>query len=223
MPPPTDRARSSTAWPRADAASASKLPVPLRNKLGIAVGQRTFKAYRDLLASQRWQRLADAGARPQRLLWASTGANDPILPDTYYVTALAADQTVNTIPEATLLAFAHHGTVGALLSEDTADAEAVIADIGIAGVDVDALAEQLQIEGRAVFGDSFSSLLQSIDVKKTTLREARDGGIERLGPRATRAHADLNRRENSAPSIASRNESSPAGVGGHSRAQRTPS
>jgi len=161
---------------RWDAASASKLPIPLRNKLGVAIGQRTFKAFRDLLASQRWQRIAGAGARPQRLLWASTGVKDPTLPDTYYVTALAANRTVNTLPEATLLAFAHHGKVGALLSE--ADAEAVIADIEKAGVDVDAMAELLQIEGCDVFGESFSKLLESIDVKKKTLREARDGVIE---------------------------------------------
>ena len=114
---------------RWDAASAPKLPEELRNRLGIAIGQRTFKAYRDLLASERWQRLAAAGARPQRLLWASTSAKDPTLPDTYYVTALAAEDTVNTMPEATLLAFGRHGSVGALLSTDATDAEAVIAGV----------------------------------------------------------------------------------------------
>lgn len=159
---------------RWDVASAPKLPEPLRNKLGIAIGRRTFKAYRALLASQRWQRLALAGAHPQRLLWASTGTKASTLPDTYYVTALAADQTVNTIPEPTLLAFAHHGEVGGLLSEDTTDAEAVIAGVKKAGVEVDALAEQLQIEGRDSFGNSFTKLLQSIDTKKGALREARD-------------------------------------------------
>ena len=159
---------------RWDVASSSKLPEPLRNKLGIAIGQRAFKAYRNVLASQRWQLLARAGAHPQRLLWASTGAKASTLPDTYYVAALAADQTVNTIPEPTLLAFAHHGEVGALLSEDTTDGEAVIAGIGKAGVDVDAMAEQLQIEGRDSFGNSFTKLLQSIDTKKATLRKARD-------------------------------------------------
>ena len=175
---------------RWDVASASKLPEPFRNKLGVAIGQRTFKAFRDLLASQRWQRLARAGARPQRLLWASTGVKNPTLPDTYYVAALAAAQTVDTIPEATLLAFGLHGKVGALLSEDTADAEAVIADIGKAGVDVDILAEQLQIDGRDSFGNSFAKLLRSIDTKKATLREARDRVTERLGPLAISADAD---------------------------------
>jgi transaldolase len=92
----------------------------------------------------------------------------------YYVTALAADQTVNTIPEPTLLAFGHHGKVGALLSEDSTDAEAVIGGIRKAGIDVDILAEQLQIEGRDSFGDSFTKLLQSIDTKKVTLRKTRD-------------------------------------------------
>lgn len=183
---------------RWDVASASKLPELLLNKLGIAIGQRTFKAYRNLLASQRWQRLARAGARPQRLLWASTGAKAPTLPDTYYVTALAADQTVNTIPEPTLLAFGHHGKVGALLSEDTTDAEVVIAGVREAGVDVDTLAEQLQIEGRDSFGKSFTKLLQSINTKKATLREARDRVTERLGPLAISADAavaDLIRRD----------------------------
>ena len=164
---------------RWDVASASKLPESLRNKLGIAIGQRTFNAYRSLLASQRWQRLARAGARPQRLLWASTGVKDPSLPDTYYVTALAASQTVNTIPEPTLLAFGHHGKVGALLTEDTTDAEAVIEGMRKAGIDVDALAEQLQIEGRKAFSDSFTKLLQRIATKKATLRKARDQ--ERVG------------------------------------------
>lgn len=176
---------------RWDVASASKLPEPLRNKLGVAIGQRTFKVYRDLLASERWQRLARAGAHPQRLLWASTGAKDPTLPDTYYVTALAAGETVNTIPEPTLLAFGHHGKVGALLSGDSTDAEAVIAEVGKTEVDVDTLAEQLQIEGRDSFGDSFTKLLQSIDTKKATLREARDRVTERLGPLAISADAAI--------------------------------
>ena len=114
---------------RWDGASAPKLPEELRNRLGVAIGHLTFKAYRDLLASERWKRLAAAGAQPQRLLWASTSAKDPTLPDSYYVTALAAENTVNTMPEATLLAFGRHGSVGALLSTDTSDAETVIAGV----------------------------------------------------------------------------------------------
>jgi len=174
---------------RWDAATAAKLPDHLRNRLGIAVAQRTFKAYRELLATERWQRLAGAGARPQRVLWASTSAKDPTLPDTYYVTALAAKDTVDTMPEATLLAFGHHGSVGALLSPDTSDAEAVIAEIAQAGVDVDALAEELQIKGRDSFDDSFAKLLQSIETKAASLREARDREAEFLGPVAAAADA----------------------------------
>jgi transaldolase / glucose-6-phosphate isomerase len=179
---------------RWDAASAPKLPDQLRNRLGIAIGQRTFKAYRDLLASDRWRRLAAAGAQPQRLLWASTSAKDPTLPDTYYVTALAAEGTVNTMPEPTLLAFGRHGSVGALLSTDTTDAEAVIAGVEQAGVDVDALAEELQTKGRDSFDDSFTKLLQSIEAKAAVLREARERGAEHLGavaPAADAAQADL--------------------------------
>jgi transaldolase/glucose-6-phosphate isomerase len=182
---------------RWDAASAPKLPDALRNRLGIAVGQRAFKAYRDLLASDRWRRLAAAGAQPQRLLWASTSAKDPTLPDTYYVTALAAENTINTMPEATLLAFGRHGSVGGLLSTDTADAEAVIAGVEKAGIDVDALAEELQIKGRDSFDGSFAKLLQSIEAKAAILREARGRGAEHLGPVApavAAAQADLSRR-----------------------------
>ncbi|MGH6896293.1 MAG: bifunctional transaldolase/phosoglucose isomerase [Geminicoccaceae bacterium] len=174
---------------RWDAATAPKLPEHLRNRLGIAIGQRAFKAYRDLLASERWKRLAAAGARPQRLLWASTSAKDPTLPDTYYVTALAAAGTVDTMPEATLLAFGRHGSVGALLSPDTTDAEAVIAAIGQTGIDVEALADELQVKGRDSFDDSFAKLLQSIETKAATLREARDRGAEFLGPVAAAADA----------------------------------
>jgi transaldolase/glucose-6-phosphate isomerase len=148
----------------------------------------------NLLASERWQRLAAAGARPQRLLWASTSAKDPTLPDTYYVTALAAENTVNTMPEATLLAFGRHGSVGALLATDTTDAEAVIAGVEQAGIDVDALAEELQIKGRDSFDDSFAKLLQSIEAKAAILREAHERGAEHLGalaPAADAAQADL--------------------------------
>lgn len=182
---------------RWDVAANPRLPAALRNKLGLAVGQRAFAAYRDLLTSERWDRLAQAGARPQRLLWASTSAKDPALPDTFYVTALAADQTVNTIPEATLLAFGHHGTVGDLLTTDTSDAEAVIAGAEQAGVSVDDLAEQLQIKGRDSFGESFAKLLQSIEVKVATLREARERETEHLGALAAvadAATADLTQR-----------------------------
>jgi transaldolase / glucose-6-phosphate isomerase len=183
---------------RWDVASAPKLPPELRNRLGIAVGQRAFKAYRELLASQRWTRLAEAGANPQRLLWASTSSKDLSLPDTYYVTALAADETVNTMPEATLLAFGHHGSLGELLTADGGDAEEVIAGAEAAGVSVDALAAQLQIEGRDFFDESFVKLLKSIDDKAASLREAYEPEVERLGALAAAADAataDLTRRD----------------------------
>jgi transaldolase len=172
---------------RWDAASAPKLPDDLRNRLGIAIGQRAFKAYRDLLASERWKRLGDAGAQPQRLLWASTSAKDPSLPDTYYVTALAAEQTVNTMPEATLLAFGRHGSLGALLSSDTSAAEAVIAEVAQAGIDVDALAQELQIKGRDSFDDSFIKLLKSLEAKVAALRPARERGAGQPGAVAAAA------------------------------------
>ncbi|HZA67683.1 MAG TPA: transaldolase [Geminicoccaceae bacterium] len=172
---------------RWDAASAAKLPDDLRNRLGVAIGQRTFKAYRDLLASTRWKRLADAGARPQRLLWASTSAKDPALPDTYYVSALAAEQTVNTMPEATLLAFGRHGSVDALLSTDPSAAEAVITGVERAGIDVDALAQELQIKGRDSFDQSFAKLLQSIEAKVAALQEGHGRGAEHLGAVAAAA------------------------------------
>jgi transaldolase len=156
---------------RWDRATAS-LPEGLRNRLGIAVAQRAFKAYLDLLASERWQRLAEAGAMPQRLLWASTSAKDPSLPDGYYVTALAAAHTVNTMPEATLLAFAQHGEVGALLSPDTKQAEAVIAGAAEAGIDAQALSAELQRQGAASFDTDFTKLLKSIESKVATLRAA---------------------------------------------------
>ncbi|MCB1486460.1 MAG: transaldolase [Bauldia sp.] len=154
---------------RWDAAASPKLPAELHNKLGVAIGKRSFKAYCDLLASDRWKTLAAAGASPQRLLWASTSAKDPRLPDTFYVTELAAGNTVNTMPEATLLAFGDHGKLDGVLSPDGGDAEATIAEITKAGVDVDALAAELQIAGRDSFIDSFSKLLASIEDKAKAL------------------------------------------------------
>ena len=114
-----------------------KVPEPLRNRLGIAVAKRTYKAYRELLASPRWQRAYNAGARPQRLLWASTGTKDPKASDVLYVKALAAPFTVNTMPEGTLKALADHGEVGPLLPPDGGDCEAVLAEFAKAGVDIE--------------------------------------------------------------------------------------
>ncbi len=143
---------------------------PALGALGIAVAMRTYKAYRDLLASDRWLRLAGAGARPQRLLWASTGNKDPAAPDTLYVEALAAPDTINTIPDKTLLAFADHGKVGATLPADGGNAEAVLEEFRREGVDTAALAARLQTEGVEAFAKSWSALLSRIREKSSQPR-----------------------------------------------------
>ena len=157
---------------RWDTAVKDKLPPELQNKLGIAVGRRTYKAYRELLGSPRVQKLVAAGAHPQRLLWASTGTKDPAAPDTLYVEALAAPDTVNTMPDKTLLAFADHGRVGAPMATDGGDAEAVIAAVAGHGIDVDGLATQLQKEGGAAFSKSWDALLGGLRDKTAQLAGA---------------------------------------------------
>src|SRR6204780_1455816 len=157
---------------RWDAAVQDKVDAPLRNRLGIAVGQRTYHAYRELLDSARWRKLADAGARPQRVLWASTGTKDPKAPDTLYVEALAAPDTVNTMPEATLLAFADHGKMSGELPPDGADAEALLAEFTRSGVDLAALAAQLQREGARAFTKSWNDLLECLASKSARLTHA---------------------------------------------------
>jgi transaldolase len=137
----------------------------LHNRLGIAIAMRTYTARCDLLASERWQRLAAAGARPQRLLWASTGTKDPAAPDTLYVEALAAAQTIGTIPEKTLLAFADHGKVGPTLPADGGYAQAVLDEFRREGVDDEALAARLQREGVEAFAKSWSGLMARIREK----------------------------------------------------------
>jgi len=154
---------------RWDVAVQDQVPAEWRNRLGIAISRRTYKAYRDLLASPRWQQLAAAGARPQRLLWASTGTKDPDAPDTLYVEALAAPDTVDTIPDKTLKAFADHGKVGASLPIDGGDAEAVIAEFRKLGIDDAALALRLQKEGAASFQKSWDSLLARLADKTSQL------------------------------------------------------
>ncbi len=154
---------------RWDKAAAAQLPAELHNRLGIAVGQQTYRAYRELLASERWKTLAAAGARPQRLLWASTGTKDPAAPDTLYVEALAAPDTVNTVPEKTLRAFADHGKVRGAQAEDGGDFAATLETITAAGVDVDALAAQLQREGADAFVKSWNQLMQRIADKAQAL------------------------------------------------------
>ncbi len=157
---------------RWDVAIKDAVSPELRNRLGIAVAQRTYKAYRDLLAGARWQRLAQAGARPQRLLWASTGTKDPAAADTLYVAALAAPDTIDTMPDKTLQAFAEHGTVGAAMALDGGDGEATLAAFARAGIDVDALAARLQREGADAFAKSWRALLESIRLKSTQLAGA---------------------------------------------------
>jgi transaldolase len=157
---------------RWDTAVAGKVPAGLLNQLGIAAANRTYKAYRDLLASPRWQRVFNAGARPQRLLWASTGTKDPKAPDVLYIKALAAPFTVNTMPEATLLALADHGELGSIMAADGGDCEAVLTQFTKAGVNIDALAAQLQIEGAKSFVKSWDELLAVIASKSSALKQA---------------------------------------------------
>lgn len=157
---------------RWDAAVAGKVPAELNNQLGIAVANRTYKAYRDLVASPRSQRACNAGARPQRLLWASTGTKDPKASDVLYVKALAAPFTVNTMPEATLIALADHGELGSIMAADGGDCETVLAQFGKAGINVDTLADQLQAEGAKSFVKSWNELLGVIASKSSLLQQA---------------------------------------------------
>ena len=157
---------------RWDAAVAGKVPAALNTQLGIAVARRTYKAYLGLLRSPRWQRACNEGAIPQRLLWASTGTKDPKAPDTLYITTLAAPLTVNTMPEATLKAFADHGQIGAIMAADGGDCEEVLAKFARAGVKADALAAQLQDEGARSFVKSWNDLLTVIASKSAMLQQA---------------------------------------------------
>lgn len=167
---PDVRSVASIFVSRWDKAVMGKVPDNLSGKLGIAVAEQSYRAYRDILRSDRWQRLAGFGARPQRLLFASTSTKDPSQPDTLYVQALAAPNTVNTMPDATLLAFADHGTVDGALSPDRDDSDAVVAEYGTAGIDADALAAQLQKEGAESFVASWQDLLKAIDSKTAALK-----------------------------------------------------
>jgi transaldolase len=154
---------------RWDQAVMGKVPEPLRDQLGIAIARRTYKAYRELLDSPRWLRLLNEGARPQRLLWASTGTKDPKAFDVLYLRALAAPFTISTVPEATLKAFAEHGRVGDLLPPDGGDCEDVLDRCRRAGVDIDALGLQLQRDGAESFDKSWSDLLGCIASKSDAL------------------------------------------------------
>jgi transaldolase len=152
---------------RWDGAVAGTVPDDLRNRLGVAIGMRAYADYRRFFATDRWQRLLNVGARPQRLLFASTGTKDPAASDVLYVAGLAAPHTVNTMPEDTLLAFADHGSFGGMLPADAAAADALLARFAAAGVDVEAMGRDLQAKGAAAFVASWSSLLERIAAKVT--------------------------------------------------------
>jgi transaldolase len=152
---------------RWDKATHDSAPPDLRNRLGIAVGGITYRAYREVLSSLRWQRLAELGAQPQRLLWASTGTKDPDASDCLYVEALAAPDTIDTMPEKTLRAFADHGKVKGVMATDGVAAEATLALFSKAGVDIDALAHQLQREGAQSFAKSWRQLMDRVASKRS--------------------------------------------------------
>jgi transaldolase len=156
---------------RWDVAVAGKVPAELTNRLGIAIAQQAYGAYCTFIASARCQRAMNSGARPQRLLLASTGTKDPKASDILYVKALAAPLTVNTIPEGTLKAFADHGEVGPLMRADGGDCEAVLAGFTKAGIDLDALAARLQDEGAAAFSASWNELMAVIASKSAALKK----------------------------------------------------
>jgi len=158
---------------RWDAAITTRVPEAMRNKLGIAIAMRTYKAARGLLASPRWQRVYNAGARPQRLLWASTGTKDPAASDVLYIKALAAPFTVNTMPEATLKALAEHGELGTILPADGGDCEEVLTEFAKAGINVDSLAADLQDQGAKSFVKSWTDLMAVIASKSSALSAAR--------------------------------------------------
>jgi transaldolase len=154
---------------RWDRAVADKVPAELVNRLGIAIAGRIYHAHCDLLKSRRWRDLAAAGAQKQRMLWASTGVKDPKAPQTLYVEALAAPDTIDTMPEKTLLTYAKEGKVGAAMAPDGVEAEKVLARFTAAGIDLDALAKQLQLEGAQSFVKSWKELMQSLIDKSKAL------------------------------------------------------
>jgi len=183
---------------RIDAAANTELPEELHNRLAVANAQLAYGAYRDLLDTDRWQRLAAAGAQPQRLLWASTSAKDPRLDDGHYVQALAADGTVNTMPEHTMLAFDRDGKLNGALGRDTAEAQALAAAASDAGVGLEPLGRRLQKEGDESFAASFDNLLQCVRTKLEAMQTAAERTEAQLAPIASEvadATADLQRRE----------------------------
>jgi transaldolase len=167
---PDIRSVASVFLSRWDGATMEKVPDHLRDKLGIAIGQQVYKAYRDILSSDRWQRLANFGARPQRLLFASTGTKDPKASDVLYISGLAAPNTINTMPEKTLVAFGDHGNLTGSLPRDGGDCEAVLDDFRKAGIDLEQLAADLQSQGAKAFDESWQNLLSAIESKGRELQ-----------------------------------------------------
>jgi transaldolase len=157
---------------RWDAVVAGTVPSALNNRLGIAMAKRTYKAYRELLGSPRWERIYNSGGRPQRSLWASTGTKDPKASDVLYIKALAAPFTVNTMPEGTLKALADHGDLSHIMSADGGDCEAVLDEFAKAGIDLDKLAAKLQDDGAKSFVNSWNDLLEVITSKSANLARA---------------------------------------------------
>jgi len=157
---------------RWDTAVAGKVPEDLNNRLGIAIANQAYKAYLDLLNRPAWQRAYNAGARPQRLLWASTGTKDPKASDTLYIKALASPFTVNTMPEGTLLALADHGEIGSIMKTDGGDAETVLVRFARAGIGIQSLAAQLQEDGAKSFVKSWNDLMNVITSKSEALKRA---------------------------------------------------
>ncbi len=167
---PDVRSVASVFVSRWDGATMEKVPTPLRDKLGIAIGQQVYKAYRDMLDSDRWQRLANFGARPQRLLFASTGTKDPKASDVLYIGALTAPNTINTMPEKTLISFGEHGKLSGTLPRNGGDCEDILADFKKAGINVDKLGDDLQSHGAKSFDDSWQNLLSAIEAKGKSLQ-----------------------------------------------------
>ena len=166
---PDVRSVASVFISRWDRAVVDDVPDDLKNRLGIAIGQQAYRAYREIMASDRWQRLENLGARPQRLLFASTSSKDKRATDTLYVEALAAPNTVNTMPEDTLRAYADHGAFAGVLGPDGGDSDAVLAAYAQARIDVAALAKKLQADGAKAFVASWHDLLKSINTKSKML------------------------------------------------------
>ena len=156
---------------RWDGAVAAKVPDNLKNKLGIAMAQRTYRAARALTGSPRWQHIYNAGAHPQRLLWASTGAKDPSVSDIIYVKALAAPFTVNTMPEATLIALEKNNELGSIMAADGGDCEEILKQFADAGIDIDSLGVKLQDEGAKSFVKSWNELMTVIESKSSKLQK----------------------------------------------------